>query len=283
MKIIAVTGLLLFTSTAFSQVVSETFNATRIINGHSVETLKKRYFEYRIEHRFGDFAGDNGGTQNGFGFDDASDIRFGFEYGITDKLMIGLARCKGGASAYRNVLDGFVKYRLMQQEEKGKPLSITLVGASLYCYNKKVTDVQSILNFPEFSHRFAYSLQLNMARKLTQRISLSLMPTYVHRNYVKYDDLNGVFAIGAGLNFKLSKTWGLLAEYYQALHDSDVRQDYTGSFAIGAEWCTNGHNFHFGLSNAGLFNEAQFITYTTQKWSKGQYRVGFSITRNFKR
>lgn len=283
MKIIAITGALMLTGLSFGQVVSETFNATRIINGHSVETLKKRYFEYRIEHRFGDFSGSNGGATQGFGFDNASDIRFAFEYGINDRLMIGLGRDKGSTNAYRNILDGFVKYRLMQQEEKGNPISMSLVAASLYSYNKATSDLQSILSFPKFSHRFAYSVQLNLARKMNQRISLALMPTYVHRNYVKLGDLNDIFAVGAAINFKLSKTWGLLAEYYQAIHDDDVRREYTSSFAIGAEWCTNGHNFHFGLSNASLFNEAQFITYTTEKWSKGQYRIGFSITRNFKR
>jgi len=283
MKITCFFFFVLLQTVIYGQVVSETFMSTRVINGHSVETLKKRYFEYRIEHRFGDFAGSGGGATQGFGFDNAADIRFAFEYGLNDRLMIGLGRNKGSTNAYRNVLDGFVKYRLMQQEEKGKPISMTVVASSLYCYNKATSDLQSILSFPKFSHRFAYTVQLNIARKLTQRISLAVMPTYVHRNYVAYTDLNDLLAIGAGINFKLSKTWGLMAEYYQALHNDDVRTQYTSSFAIGTEWCTNGHNFHFGLSNSGLFNEAQFITYTTEKWSKGQYRIGFSITRNFKR
>ena len=67
-----------------------TFHSTRVINGHSVETLAKGVLEFRIEHRFGDIAGDEGGAQAFFGFDNSSDIRFAFEYGINDKLMIGL-------------------------------------------------------------------------------------------------------------------------------------------------------------------------------------------------
>ena len=33
-----------------------TFSSTRVINGHSVETLTKGTYEFRIEHRFGDIA-----------------------------------------------------------------------------------------------------------------------------------------------------------------------------------------------------------------------------------
>ncbi len=49
-----------------------TFSSSRVINGHSVETLSKGTYELRIEHRFGDIAGVNGGIQNMFGFDNLS-------------------------------------------------------------------------------------------------------------------------------------------------------------------------------------------------------------------
>ena len=74
--------------------VMETFNGTRILNGHSVETLKKNTLQFRIEHRFGNIAGPSGGVQNFFGFDQAADIRFAFEYGLSDDLMIGFGRSK---------------------------------------------------------------------------------------------------------------------------------------------------------------------------------------------
>ena len=66
-----------------------TFASTRIISGHSVETIDKGITDFRIEHRFGDIAGTNGGVQNMFGFDMLSDMRIALEYGVTDKLMIG--------------------------------------------------------------------------------------------------------------------------------------------------------------------------------------------------
>ena len=54
--------------------VEGTFLDTRVINGHSVETLEKGALEFRIQHRFGDIAGDQGGAQTFFGLDNAADI-----------------------------------------------------------------------------------------------------------------------------------------------------------------------------------------------------------------
>jgi len=78
-----------------------TFSSTRIINGHSVETLGKGYMDMRIEHRFGDMAGDFGGWENMFGFDNLSDMRIALEFGITDELMVGFGRSKGTGFPFR--------------------------------------------------------------------------------------------------------------------------------------------------------------------------------------
>ncbi|MES2588143.1 MAG: DUF5777 family beta-barrel protein [Bacteroidota bacterium] len=288
-KVILSVALLTFSFSVFSQEeestgpvkVSETFNSTRIINGHSIETLEKGYWEYRIEHRFGDIGGTNGGADQGFGLDQASDIRFAFEYGVNDRLMLGLGRDKGSATAYRSILDGFVKYKLLQQMETGMPISMTVVGSSLLAYAKASTDVTSFSNYPKFAHRMAYSTQLNIARKFSDHISLSLMPTWVHRNYVASTDVNDLLALGGALSIKLSKKWALLTEYYHTFHDATVLPNLQNSFSFGVEWCTFGHNFHMNFSNASLFNEAQFIPFTTEQWSKGQFRFGFSISRSF--
>ncbi len=262
--------------------VSETFNSTRIINGHSVETLEKKEWEYRIEHRFGDMGGGLAGAVDpSLGFDQAADIRFAFEYGVTDKLMLGFGRNKGSVNAYRNVLDGFVKYRLLQQKEKGMPLSMTLVASAIMSYSKASTDISSVAYYPKFAHRLAYSTQLNIARKFSDHVSFSLMPTWVHRNYVASYDVNDLFAVGAGLSVKLTKKWALISEYYPTFHDDAVLPNLQSSFAFGAEWVTYGHNFHMTFGNASLFNEAQFIPFTTEKWSSGQFRFGFSISRSF--
>lgn len=263
--------------------IKETFYSTRIINGHSIETLNKGVLEFRIEHRFGDLAGSNGGVQNWFGFDNASDIRFAFEYGITDKLMVGIGRSKGTGAPYRSLVDGFVKYRLLKQQRQGMPISLTLLGMSTLTYMKASPDISKVEHFPEFAHRFAYATQANFARKFGRKLSLAIMPTYVYRNYVAANDVNGLFSIGGAVKYALSPTWAIVVEYYQNIHGDDVRTTNTNSLGIAVEWVTFGHNFTINLTNSKGFGETQFIPYTFENWGKGQFRLGFCISRKFMR
>lgn len=271
---------LLFSGQA--QTVEETFSGTRVINGHSVETLKKRILEFRIEHRFGDIAGANGGVQQFFGFDQAADIRFAFEYGISDKWMVGIGRNKGTGAPYRSLIDGFTKYRFMSQAKDGSPISLAVMGSATISYMKATEDLTQVSSFPEFSHRMAYSAQLIAARKFGERISLQIMPTYVHRNYVDVNDVNGLFSLGGAINYKFNKKYGIIVEYYQNFNPSGTRLDMQNSLGVAFEWTTNGHNFKMNFTNSRGFCETQFIPYTYSSWLDGEFRFGFSISRNFK-
>jgi hypothetical protein len=269
--------------------IRKTYNATRIINGHSNETLEKGVLEFRIEHRFGDMAGDNGGVQNWFGFDMASDIRFAFEYGITDRLMVGLGRNKGTGMPYRSLVDSFVKYRLLRQKKTGMPVSVTLLGVATGSYQKASADVSQVAHFPNWQHRLAYASQANIARKFGRKVSLSLMPTFVYRNYVTTDDQNALFALGGAAKFNISPRHAIIVEYYQTFAQSGKRPTdassfgpgFRNSFGIAYEWDTFGHNFTINLTNSRGFTETQFIPYTFEDWAKGQFRFGFSISRKF--
>lgn len=263
--------------------LQETFHSTRIINGHSIETLEKGVLEFRIEHRFGDMAGTAGGVQNWFGFDNAADIRFAFEYGLTNDLMIGLGRSKGTGNPYNSLIDGFVKYKLLKQGKNQMPLSMTLLATSSLTYMKASSDITAVQHFPKFAHRFAYVYQLNLARKFSDRISVGLMPTYVHRNYVASNDVNGLFSLGGALKIGITPTVAVILEYYQNFHEDEVRTINKNSFGVAVEWVTFGHNFTVNLTNSKGFGETQFIPYTFENWSKGQFRLGFCISRKFVR
>jgi hypothetical protein len=271
-------------SFCFGQDVTETFNSTRIINSHSTEVLQKRQWEYRIEHRFGDFAGSNGGVQQAFGFDQAADIRMAMEYGFAEKWMAGIGRSKGIGLPYTSLLDGFIKGRfLTQNAEKKMPVSVAVIGNMFATYMKSVDDPQSVANFePDFTRRLAYSTQVVVTRKFGHRLSLAIMPTYTHRNYVATNDVNGIFSVGVAANLKINKSIGVIAEYFHNIESSGFRPDAKNSLALGFEFVTNGHNFHINLTNARGFGDVQYIALTQSDWLKGQFRLGFSISRNFK-
>jgi hypothetical protein len=272
-------------STAFveeeSNVISETFSSTRIINGHSIETLNKGVLEFRVEHRFGDIGGAAGGAQTLYGLDNSSDIRIAFEYGITDKLMIGLGRSKGTGAPYKSLIDGFAKYRVLEQTKGKIPLSLAMIGTSSFTYMKASEDISQVSHFPEWKHRFAYSLQVNVARKFGERLSLALMPTMVHRNYVAADDVNTLFALGGAVRCGITSTTSILVEYYHVFSNASFRPTNSQSLGVAFEWITFGHNFTVNLTNSKGFGETQFIPYTYEDWLKGQFRLGFCIGRKF--
>ena len=259
-----------------------TFNSTRIISGHSVEVLPEKTFEMRIEHRFGDIAGLNGGFQTMFGFDNVSDMRIALEYGFTDKLMVGFGRCKGTGVPYRSLLDGFVKYRFLTQQKESMPISLALAGGASFSYQVASSDISGVNHFPKVVHRFAYFSQLNIARRFGKFLSLSLMPTIIHRNYVAADDQNTLFSLGGAMRLKLSKKFFLLTEYYHCFNSASSRQtDYQNSLGVALEWATFGHNFTINFTNSKGLGETQFIPYTYEKWMDGQFRMGFCVSRQF--
>jgi hypothetical protein len=264
-----------------SNLVEETFMSSRVINGHSVEMLRKGVLEFRVEHRFGDIAGSNGGVQTLYGLDNSSDIRIAFEYGITNNLMVGIGRSKGAGNPYTSLMDGFAKYRLLQQEKKGMPFSMVLVATTSMSYAKASSDESLVQNYPKFSHRFAYCAQLNVARKFGERMSVAVMPTLVHRNYVLQSDVNTLFALGGALRCGLTSKTAILLEYYHCFNPSGTRAMNTNSLGIAFEWITFGHNFTINLTNSRGFGETQFIPYTYEQWLKGQFRLGFCIGRKY--
>ena len=270
-----------YEATEYTEPLSS-FSSTRVINGHSVETLSKGTYEFRIEHRFGDIAGVNGGIQNMFGFDNLSDMRIALEYGITDQLMVGFGRAKGTGAPYRSLVDGFVKYKVVSQEEDKSPITITAVAGSSFTYMTASEDLGEVSHFPKAVHRLNYFAQVSVAHHFGDRGAIQLMPTLVHRNYVANTDVNDLFALGVAGRLRLTSRFAIVGEYYHCFNGTAFRQGgFTNSGALALEWFTFGHNFTINLTNSGGIGETQFIPYTTEQWQKGQFRLGFTVGRKF--
>ena len=249
--------------------VSATFKGTRVINGHSVETPGKGSLVFLISHRFGTLSS---GAYEFFGLDQAT-IRLGLEYGLTDNLAIGVGR-----SSLEKTYDGFVKYKAVRQSSGPRPMpvSVTLLA----------TSAVSTLKFepqPERSttSRFTYSYQALIARKFSPNLSVQLMPTLIHRNYVALRrDQNDVYAIGAAARQKLTKRLALTAEYYYLL-PGNTADDYRNSLALGFDIETGGHVFQLHFTNSQGMIEKFFIPQTTGNFFDGDIYFGFNISRAF--
>jgi len=272
------------------EAVEYTFKTTRLIHTHTTKTVDKNELDFRITHRFDDIAGSAGGIETLFGFDNVSDIRIAFEYGITDDITLGFGRSKGGyGGGPKQVLDGFVKYKFLKQTQKSMPLTVTALAMTELATEKKGENLESLNSYPKFLNRLSYMAQLLIAHKRSGTLSFMLMPTYIHRNFVTFGDENNNFAMGAGGRIKLTKRMAVIVDYYHFFSkyrndlkaDKQSNVDYFNPLGVGLEIETGGHVFHLNFSNSAGIIETQYIPYTTKNWLDGGFRFGFNISRVF--
>lgn len=252
-----------------TELVAATFKSTRLINGHSVETIKEGLLDFRISHRFGFI---NQGLYDFFGLDNATE-RLGLEYGVSNRFMVGVGR-----STYQKQMDGFAKYRLLQQStgKVNMPLSVTLL-ASAVVKTIKETDPTSKRTS---SDKTSFAYQVLIARKFSDNTSLQIMPTMIHYNLVPLaSDPNDMFSLGIGGRQKISKRVSINAEYYWQFNKFT---GYYNSLAIGVDIETGGHVFQLHFANSTGMTEPTFIHETIGSWSKGDIHFGFNISRVFK-
>lgn len=253
------------------QYVTNAFKATRVINGHAMEHLAAGVLDFRISHRFGRL---NGGAYELYGLDQAT-IRLGLDYGITNRLTVGLGR-----SSSKKEVDGFLKYRLLWQStgKKAVPLSVILVSG-MTVNGLKFEDPERV-NY--FSSRLGYYYQVIVGRKFTERFTLQLTPTMIHRNFVEQSvNRHDVYALGAGTRFKLTKRIAMMVEYFYVFPGSQNDIDFTNSLSLGFDIETGGHVFQLHFTNSLGMNERAFITETDGKWDSGDIQFGFNISRVF--
>lgn len=246
---------------------SATFKANRIINGHSVETVGKKNLDFVISHRFDRL---NRGFEEFFGLD-AATIRLGLEYGLNDRLTIGLGR-----SSYEKVYDYFGKYKLLRQTSNSEkiPLSLTLVSG--YAIRTQNTN-PSLTSFD----RSSYFGQFLLARKFDAGFSLQVSPTLIHRNRPDIaDDAQTVFSTGFAGMLKLTKRTSINGEYNYVI-PNQINDNYTNNFSLSLDLETGGHVFQLLFTNSFGMTERQFITETNGGWGKGDIHFGFNISRTF--
>jgi hypothetical protein len=250
--------------------VKNAFKSSRVINGHSMEFIGKGVMDVRILHRFGLI---NSGIENLFGLDQAN-MRFGFDYGLGRSVTIGAGRSNVGKE-----WDAFVKFRPIWQSTgpRSIPFSVVLVsGITLSTMPWTDPDRKNY-----FSSRVAYYHIVIVGRKFSEAFSLQLSPTFVHRNLVALEaDDNDVVAIGVGGRLKLTKRIAFVADYHHIV--TGLRSGtFQHPLSVGFDIETGGHVFQLHFSNSTGMNEKAFITSTTDKWSKGDIRFGFNLSRVF--
>lgn len=263
------------------------FSSPRLINANTVEMIPAGILEFKVTHNFGDIAGDFGGIKNFFGLDNAADIRIGFQYGLSKRVNLIAARAKG-AGPVQQLYELGLKYRLLQQANDSKhPLSVALFANAVVSSMKANTTANEENSFDGFSDRLSQTLQLLIARKFG-KISLQVSPTLVNRNYVINGDDKTLFALGGGLRLPVKGKFSLIVDYFHSFRSQQSKDVYKArnikfydALGAGVEFLTAGHVFHLNFTNATEILENRFIPRTITSWGKGQYRWGFTVSRDF--
>lgn len=242
-----------------------TFKGSRLVNGQTVETRGRGELEFIFSHRFGAM---NSGSYNLYGLDQAA-VRLGLEYGITDRWGIGFGR-----SSYDKIMDFYSRYKIIRQRADAVPLTITAFGYASF-------KLASPGDATSLNDRTAYVTQLLIARKFSPKLSLQLMPTYVHKNAVdKTIESNDQIAIGIGGRYKISRSIAITSEYYHRL-DVKTNNPYKNSIGFGVDIETGGHVFQLLLSSSQRITERTFITESEGDFFNGDIHFGFNVTRAF--
>ena len=264
--------------------VIATFKAIKLINANTNELVKAKTLDFRITHRFGNIGGGaGGGVHTLYGFDTAENIRFSFDYGVTDKLTLGFGRSKT-----KEHLDFNLKYQILHQTvHGGMPISLVLYSNIALTPERDVNQL-----YGKFTNRMSYAHQLIIARKFSSKFSMMVLPTYLHRNFVitsindnndAYES-NDLFALGVGGRIKLTHRVSIVAEYYHNF--SKYRMDnpsnpYYNHLGLGGEIETGGHVFHLNLTNSSGIILNDYLVNTSETWTNGGFKFGFNISRVF--
>lgn len=248
-----------------------TFKGQRLVNGQTIETIPAGDLQFIFSHRFGRL---NSGIYEFFGLDDAY-VRIGLEYGITDRLGVGIGR-----NSVDKTLDAYLRYKVLRQRsgDAAVPVTITAFGGAAAKLAPRNSDLPDAMPLNE---RLAYTAQLLVARKFSPAVSLQLMPTFVHKNTVDQSfEVNSNALLGIGGRVKITKSMAITAEYYHHLNEHNNSPFYN-PLGFGIDIETGGHVFQLVFTNSRGLTERAFLTETLGDFFDGDIHFGFNVTRMF--
>lgn len=252
--------------------VDEVFWAPSVILTRSVTNLPAGNLNVTIMHAFG-IATD--GVETLFGLDGAANIRFGVDYGVFDRLSVGIGR-----SRFDKLYDARFKANLLRQTKDNRiPVEVALAG------NAGITTLR---NGFDLADRLSYFASLLVARKVTDRLSVQVAPMVSHFNTVfierdandeVVEEKNDHVALGLAGRYVLSRRLAVLAEYLPVLGSrSDGTRD---AFSVGLDLETGGHVFQLFFTSSPWLTEQHALARNADEFFAGDVRFGFNVNRVF--
>ena len=253
--------------------VELTFMAPRNINLETVEALAEGELHYSIMHTFGEV---KSGIQNLYGIDRGANIRFSFEYGLTDHFSIGFGR-----SSVDKVYDITSRINMLQQNRSDKiPVSISLIPT----FGITTIDFGFLDKPYSLIERFNYGLSLPVARKFNDKLSLQISPMLVHFNRIGNElnvatpQQNNYYSLSLSGRYKVSPRTALSFQLIPPVSDMQKRDT---NIAIGIDVETGGHVFQMFFTTSRALNDQYLLAMDNGNFFNREFRFGFNINRLF--
>jgi archaellum component FlaG (FlaF/FlaG flagellin family) len=257
--------------------IKNTFEGNFILDNQTVMVPIKGTFEFDIQHRFGTT---DKGIKDLFGIFATANTRLGFSYTLLNRLQIGF-----GVINDRMQVDFNLKYAILKQTRDGAiPVSITYFGNALM--DTRIKDNTTL--FVSTSDRFSFFNQLILARKVSEKISIQVSPSLTHFNNLEgYLDATGKvmpkldnehFAVAFSGRYKISPKTAIVMNYDQPLTTHPIGNPHP-NISVGLEMNSSGHAFEVFAGNYGYILPQNNNLFNQNDFTKGQFVIGFNITR----
>ncbi len=243
------------------------FKAMKIGNLQSTKIAAKGDLYMYVSHRFGTL---KDGISTFFGFDNAN-TKIQMVYGVCEAIQIGASR-----ESLRKTYATSAKFKLLSQSEK---VLFNVVGYLTANINTELSkDRYPLLKYGD---RMSYASQILVSRRINNKISIEVAPTYVRQNLVlEPEQEHNQYLLGMGGRLKLNKRLSFNCDY--AYHLNRYKNSiYNNPLTVGIDIETGGHVFQLLFSNAQSTNEPGFMSNAEGNWNKGDVFFGFNIVRVF--
>lgn len=244
------------------------FEALKICNLESTKIVNGGELYFNVGHRFGSV---KGGINTFFGLDQ-SNTKIQLLYGMADIAHIGISR-----ESIRKTYSGELKIAFLKQEESNW---CSLTGYTSINVNTEL----SRETYPKmlFFDRLSYATQLIAAKKVSERWTIQLSPTFIRQNLVLEPfQLHNQIGLGIGTRVRISQRLSINAEYMLNAYRAS-ESIYNDALSLGLDFETGGHVFQLLFSNAQSMNGPGFMTNAEGNWFDGDIFFGFNISRKFR-
>jgi hypothetical protein len=254
-----------------------TFSGRYMMDNQSVMVNIKGTLEADIQHRFGTV---NNGIKDLYGIYSTANMRISFSYVPVNNFEIGF-----GASNYNMVVDGNIKYAIVKQTtDNSMPVSVTYFGSVAMDTRAK----NSSLPIVTTADRFSYFNQILVARKITEKISLQVggvltywnnLPGYYDQDgTIQSQHKNEQFAFSVSGRYKISPKTAVTVNYDQPLTQNAMNNPHP-NISFGLDMKSSSHDFQIFAGTYSYTLPQYNRTFNANDFTKGQFLIGFNITR----